>query len=74
MSKNVYSITRRVNTNLNEIVNRPLNWVKRRCKPTITNDWRIDLINELLLCRDGTLECNLSGMEIADLLNDVCTM
>ena len=74
MSRNVFNIANRIETNVNEILNRPLNWVKNRCKPKLDCDWRINLIKELLMCRDGNLECNLSMIEIVDLLNEICTL
>ena len=74
MSRNVYNIANRINTNINEIISRPLSWVKARCKPKLECDWRVNFIKELLMCRDGTLECNLSMIEIVDLLNEICTV
>ena len=48
--------------------------MKRKCKPAIVADWRINVINELLYCKEGTLECILTRSEIVELLNDICTL
>ena len=74
MSRNVYNIANRINTNFCEIIRRPLSWVKNKCKPKLEYDWRINMIKELLSCRDGTLQCNLSKLEIVELMNTICTI
>ena len=74
ISRNIYNISNRINTSFQEIIRRPLNWVKNKCKPKFEYDWRVNMIKELLMCRDGALECNLSKIEIDELLNLICTM
>ena len=73
MSKNLYSITNRLDININVIFYQPLNWVKRKCKPVLDNLWNVNLLQELLLCREGTLDCELSPEQITDLIVTLCT-
>ena len=72
MSKNIYCIASRIKSNFTEMMIRPLSWIKNKCRPKVAGQWQTNMIKELLLCRDGTLECQLSKEEINDLITSLC--
>ena len=43
------------------------------CPVPVEEEWRLGLLNELLLLRKGQLECELSLEEISDLIEIVTT-
>ena len=73
MSKNIYCITNRTGIEVNDILLKSEYWIKRVCKPNIVEDWRSNMIKELLLCRDGMLDCDLSDDDINELMIYLCT-
>ena len=73
MSKNIYNILNRLGLSSNDLFIYSQAKLKRLCKSGIEEDWRVSMIKELLLCRDGLLECNISRLEIIELLNYLCT-
>ena len=51
-------IIRKYGLNWTEIMNKSSKWLKNYIKSRVrANDWQISLIKELLLSRDGVLEC-----------------
>ena len=73
MSKNVYCILNRLEINMCDISFRPLSWLKNKCVPKVTVDWKVNIIKELLLCREGSLDCPLNSEELNDVLHTLCT-
>ena len=73
MSKNIFCITNRIGINVNDIVLKSENWIKRKCKPNVVENWRCKMIKELLLCRDRVLNCDLSDTDINEILTYLCT-
>ena len=72
MSKNIYSIMNRVGIDFNDFLYKPLSWLKNKCKLSVTENWQINFIKELLLCRDGILDCPLTLEEINEQLYYLC--
>ena len=62
MSKNIYNILNRVGLSSNNLFTDSQAKLKRLCKPVLEEDWRVNMTKELLLCRDGLLECNISKL------------
>ena len=74
MSKNVYSICRKLKIRVEDITHKSKQWLKQSVKLIDPSpDWRSSVIHELLRCRDGELDNSLSREEIDAMLEYVCT-
>ena len=74
MCRNIYLILTDLNLNMSEFLALPEATLKRRCKAICLDepDWRFGVIQEMLGCRDGILECGLPRKEVVELLNAIC--
>ena len=72
---NVNSIIDSFQFRYQEIFNLKRNDIKRRVTALQTsNDWRLELVTEILDVRDGLKATNLNYAELSEILNYVCTM
>ena len=72
MGRNINIIKRKLNISLDDIISRSDRWIKMRCKGPDISDWRTNLLRELLMCRDGTLQNQLTEAELKELIDTVC--
>ena len=72
MCKNVNVILRKIGITINDILTKSETWLKKICKRVDPPDWKNVIVNELIRCRDGTMECGLSNEEINMLLLTLC--
>ena len=74
MCRNINLILTYLNLNMSEFLTLPEATLKRRCKAKGLDepDWRLGVIQEMLGCRDGTLECGLAREEVVELLTAIC--
>ena len=70
--KNVNRIAKDTNVSLNELLRNGKPKVKIRNLFEIDVDWRMQMVKELLYCRDGYLYCDLNFEEIKAILYDLC--
>ena len=70
MYKNLLRITDGLNINLRELTNLTKTNLSKITKINI--DWKAKFIKELLLCREGSLYCSLSSLEINSLIDYFC--
>ena len=73
MSTNVNIILQNINLTMEDLKTRSELFIKRKIKSLTTVDWKANLVNELLRCRDGIMDCGLSKIEVVELLNTLCT-
>ena len=72
MGRNVNIITRRMNIQLEDVLGRSIGWLKRNCKKQREPGWRDALLRELMMCRDGLLQCPLTEEELRNLVDWIC--
>ena len=70
--KNANRIAKDTNISLNELLRNGKPKVKMRNLFEIDMDWRMQMVKELLYCRDGYLYCDLNFEEIKAILYDLC--
>ena len=73
MSRNFMVLLRLYNVTLGELEDLNRAALKRKIKETHgQSDWRIPLLRELLYCKDGLLDCDLTHEELLILIKHVC--
>ena len=72
MSTNVNIILQYVNLTQEELRLYSEAFIKKKFKSMVNHDWKSNMVNELLRCRDGVMECGLSSQEINELLTVLC--
>ena len=72
MGRNINIIKRKLNISLDDIISKSDRCIRKRCKGPDTSDWRANLLRELLMCRDGTLQNQLTEAELKELIDTVC--
>ena len=73
MSRNMNIILGQLSISHATMLRRSEAWLKARCKDEQAPDWKAKMAKELIQCRDGALECNLSPEELKQILNHLCT-
>ena len=72
----MYKSLNYIANNLNLTLDSLFSLNKLRLKKLLSNnefDWKINIIKELLLCKEGQMYSNLNKNEINILLNEICT-
>ena len=73
-SRNINTICLNHDFNMDFFINRSANVIIKKIKDTRRYiDRRCNMINELLLCRDGKMTCQLNESEMDEILRYVCT-
>ena len=73
MGRNMNIILRKYEIQWDEIINNSTKWIKKHMKNmTSCMNWKIPIIKELLLSRDGVFDCGLDREEVITLLRDLC--
>ena len=73
-SRNVNTICHTHNLNIDFFMNNSSGVIIKKIKSSSRyNDWRCNMIRELLLCRDGKMTCDLIDSEVEEILHYVCS-
>ena len=70
--KNINQISKDTNISLSDLLKKGKPKVKIKKLFEIERDWRMEMVKELLYCRDGYLYCYLDFNEIKAILYDLC--
>ena len=76
MFKNVQNISNLVKTNLRELMKLGKPRVKKIMpfrNEQLDSSWKVELLKELILCREGNLNNNLSLEQNKFLIDNLCT-
>ena len=73
-SKNINTICAYSGLTMYNFLNKSTNFITKRIKDAnMFRDWRFNMIEELMMVRDGIMTCDLNDTDVNELLKYICT-